>query len=251
MLTYTPQQLLHTLEKLAPLALAEDWDNAGLLVACDTPVTRVLTALEITPAVLAEAVEKGCQLIVCHHPVIFDPLKSIDHNSIVYQLIRAGVSAICMHTNLDIAPGGTGDTLAGLLGLANVRPFGHGNLGRLGTLPQPMSAAALAALCKQKLRTAVRFVNSEKPLHTVAIVTGAGGSAWADAQTAGAEVLLTGEAKHHDALDAAAAGMALIAAGHWGTEAPIAAVLAQFLQRECSGLEVFVSESMADPFCDC
>ncbi len=250
MLTVTPRQVLQTLEQLAPVSLAEDWDNVGLLVECETPVRRVLTALEITPAVLQEAIAKDCQLIVCHHPVIFDPLKSIAYNNVVYKMIQAGVSGICMHTNLDIAPGGTGDALAGLLKLQNVQPFGHGDMGRMGRLPVAMSAGQLAALCKEKLHTAVRWVDSAQPLQTVAIVTGAGGSAWADAQAAGADALITGEAKHHDALNAAAAGMALIAAGHYGTEAPVAAVLADFLKKEISGLQVFVSENMADPFCD-
>ncbi len=250
MQSVTVQQVLRSLEALAPAALAEDWDNVGALVECDTPVTGILTALEITPAVLEEAVRKGCQLIACHHPVIFEPLRSVHHDTIVYKMIRAGVSAVCMHTNLDIAPGGTGDTLAGLLDLCDVQPFGHGDMGRIGSLPAAVSAAELALTCKEKLHTAVRYVESGSPLQRVAIVTGSGGSAWADAKAAGADVLVTGEAKHHDALDAAEAGIALIAAGHYGTEAPIAPVLADWLKKEFPGIRVSVSESMADPFRD-
>ena len=107
------------LKELAPLELAEDWDNPGLLVDCGRPVGRVLTCLDITGPVVREAQEKGCDLVVSHHPVIFRPLKALQEGQVPCLLLKAGISAICMHTNLDAAEGGVNDVLAKKLGLLN------------------------------------------------------------------------------------------------------------------------------------
>lgn len=111
----TVQQLYEAMQRIAPLELAEHWDNPGLLVDCAGEVTRVLVTLDITPEVVAEAAAKHCEAIVAHHPVIFDPLKKLGPQDVPFQLVRAGVSAICMHTNLDAAAGGVNEVLAGYL----------------------------------------------------------------------------------------------------------------------------------------
>ena len=116
-MSVTVQQILGLLQTLAPPELACSWDNVGLLVDADTPVSRVLTTLDITAAVVQEAAENDCQLIVSHHPVIFDPLKRIGAGDVPALLLKNNISAICMHTNLDAAPGGVNDTLADLLGM--------------------------------------------------------------------------------------------------------------------------------------
>ena len=110
------QEIYDTLQKIAPPELACSWDNVGLLVNAGTPVTGVLTALDITPAVVREAVENDCELIVSHHPVIFDPLRRLDKDDVPAMLMQNGISAICMHTNLDAAPGGVNDMLSDVLG---------------------------------------------------------------------------------------------------------------------------------------
>ena len=246
----TNQDVLRVLEALAPPALAEGWDNVGLLVDSGQPVRGILTALDITADTVAEAAEKGCDLLVSHHPVIFDPPKRLDYNNVLYKMIRADVSAICMHTNLDCAAGGTGDTLAALLGLREVRAFtaeGDAALGRIGQLPAPLSAEQLAALCGKVLYTPVRFADGGRPVQKVAVVTGAGDCV-ADALAAGADALVTGEVRYHHALDAAAAGLSLVEAGHFGTEAPIATVLAERLRTTFPDTPVFVSERMHDVF---
>ena len=111
------QEIYDTLQKIAPPELACSWDNVGLLVNAGTPVTGVLTALDITPAVVREAVENDCELIVSHHPVIFDPLRRLDKDDVPALLMQNGISAICMHTNLDAAPGGVNDMLSDVLGI--------------------------------------------------------------------------------------------------------------------------------------
>ena len=107
----TVQQIYEEMQCIAPLALAESWDNPGLLVDCGGEVSRVLVTLDITPEVVEEAARKGCGLIVSHHPVIFSPLKKLSGQDVAFQLVKNGISAICMHTNLDAAEGGVAEEL--------------------------------------------------------------------------------------------------------------------------------------------
>ena len=112
------------LDGWAPFSTAMSFDNAGLLAGnAEEEVQTVLLALDITPDVVREAVSCGAQLIVSHHPVIFDPLKRLTPDSAPWLLARHAIAAICAHTNLDLAPGGVNTCLAARLGLANVRPL--------------------------------------------------------------------------------------------------------------------------------
>ena len=129
----TVQQLYEAMQRIAPLELAESWDNPGLLVDCAGEVTRVLVTLDITPEVVTEAAAKYCEAIVAHHPVIFDPLKKLGPQDVPFQLVRVGISAICMHTNLDAAAGGVNEVLAGIFGplqCTGRRPGGTGQICR-------------------------------------------------------------------------------------------------------------------------
>ena len=234
------------LKELAPLELAEDWDNPGLLVDCGRPVGRILTCLDITGPVVREAQEKGCDLVVSHHPVIFRPLKALQEGQVPCLLLKAGISAICMHTNLDAAPGGVNDTLAQRMGLREVEPFAEG-MGRIGWINE-MSAHQLAQETARVLHARVQWVDGGKPIRRLALITGSGGSMLEDAIRAGADALLTGEASHHAALDALAAGVTLVAAGHYATEFPVAQTLATRLGDRFRDLEVLVSETDRDPY---
>ncbi|MCI6740770.1 MAG: Nif3-like dinuclear metal center hexameric protein [Bacteroidales bacterium] len=234
------------LKELAPLELAEDWDNPGLLVDCGRPVGRVLTCLDITGPVVREAQEKGCDLVVSHHPVIFRPLKALQEGQVPCLLLKAGISAICMHTNLDAAPGGVNDTLAQWMGLREVEPFAEG-MGRIGWIEE-MSAHQLAQETARILHARVQWADGGKPIRRLALITGSGGSMLEDAIRAGADALLTGEASHHAALDALAAGVTLVAAGHYATEFPVAQTLATRLGDRFRDLEVLVSETDRDPY---
>ncbi len=234
------------LKELAPLELAEDWDNPGLLVDCGRPVGRILTCLDITGPVVREAQEKGCDLVVSHHPVIFRPLKALQEGQVPCLLLKAGISAICMHTNLDAAPGGVNDTLAQRMGLREVEPFAEG-MGRIGWINE-MSARQLAQETARVLHARVQWADGGKPIRRLALITGSGGSMLEDAIRAGADALLTGEASHHAALDALAAGVTLVAAGHYATEFPVAQTLATRLGDRFRDLEVLVSETDRDPY---
>lgn len=223
----------------APWDTAEEWDNCGLLVRMADKVTGVVCALDITPETIAFAGEKGCNTLVSHHPVIFHPLKRLCGSQPAMQAARAGMNALCAHTNLDKAPGGVCETLARAVGLADIRPAG--GFCWLGKLPAPLPLAALARQVADRLAAPAQYTASleKKPVRTVAVVSGAGGDLFGEAAALGADCLVTGEAGHHDFLDAAAVGLPIIAAGHWGTERLIAPVLARRLEEAFPGLPVF------------
>ena len=251
------QTIYEAMTRIAPPELAESWDNPGLLVDCGRPAVRALTALDITPAVVDEAKRLGCEVIVAHHPVIFSPLKRLDRQDVSFLLVEAGISAICMHTNFDAAEGGVNDTLAGLFGMRSPAPFagGCGRVGEIDPLPVPTLAALarerLGALCVPPLEgpaVQVKYTDNGRPVRRLAVISGSGGSLFAEALAVGADCLLTGEASHHAAIDAARLGLGLIAAGHYATEYPAAAALAARLQEAVPGLVVIASRENRDPF---
>lgn len=246
-MSVTVQSVLQVLQQYAPVELACDWDNVGLLVDAGRPVSRIATALDITPAVVAEAAQNGCELIVAHHPVIFHPFKRIEAGDVPALLLQNGISAICMHTNLDAAPGGVNDTLAGLLGMTETEVFAEG-CGRIGRLENPTTAEALARRCADLLGSHPQYVEADRPVARLAEVSGAGGSYLEEAVALGADCLVTGEAAHHIALEARRLGVGLVVAGHWATEHPIAAVLANKLAAALPGVETMACQADIDPF---
>lgn len=238
------QQVLEILEQIAPPELACSWDNVGLLVDAGRPVTSIMTALDITADVVRDAAESGCELIVSHHPVIFDPLRRVTAEDVPAMLLQNGISAICMHTNLDAAPGGVNDVLADLLRIENRRDFAD-NCGRIGTLNVPTTAQQLAETCSRMLHTYCKFVEADHPVEKLAEVSGAGGSYLQQAIDEGADCLVTGEAAHHIAILAKQKGVGLVVAGHWGTEHPVVFALADALTERLPK-EVTVAPSLAD-----
>lgn len=253
----TVQQVYEVMQRLAPPELAEHWDNPGLLVDCGGDVRRVLVTLDITPEVVAEAAAKQCTVIVAHHPVIFDPLKKLGPQDVPFQLVRAGISAICMHTNLDAAAGGVNEVLAGIFGMQDPEPFA-GGCGRVGSI-EPITVPQLARKAQQELAARcnapdagpavqVKFADTGKPVQRLAVISGAGGSLFEEALAVGADCLLTGEANHHHACDAKRLGLSLIAAGHYATEFPVTAAVAEKLRAALPGVEVLVSTANKDPY---
>lgn len=233
------------IERIAPPALAKEWDNVGLLISGgQTSVRHILVVLDITPAVAEEAARLGCELIVAHHPVIFHPLKTLRHTDAAYILARAGISALCAHTNWDAAAGGVNDVLAAMLGLQNPQPL---DFGRIGDLPGAMPPEAFAAHCQNAVGRRVQFATGTRPVKKVVVAGGGGGDLLPFALDAGADALFTGEAGHHDALDAAAAGLTLVLGGHYATEQPSMAVLAGKLRAQFKDLQVTQSLCEADP----
>lgn len=253
----TVQQVYEEMQRIAPLELAESWDNPGLLVDCGGTVQKVLVTLDITPEVVEEAARKHCEVIVAHHPVIFSPLKKIGPQDVPCQLVRAGISAICMHTNLDAAEGGVNEVLAGIFGMKNLETFADG-CGRVGEI-ELNSVKGLAYQVQKELASRcnlpengpavqIKLVDNGRMVKRLAVISGAGGSLFEEAIAVGADCLLTGEANHHHAIDAKRLGLSLIAAGHYATEFPVTAAVAEKLRAALPELDVLVSEANKDPY---
>lgn len=255
----TVQEIYDGINQKAPFSLQESWDNSGLLAGDpDAPVQRVLLALDITDQVIDEAAALGAQLIVSHHPVIFNPVKHITlapddlvgHK--LWNLARHNIAAICCHTNLDAAEGGVNSTLARRLGLMEIgqlaqegtdeqgRPYG---IGRVGLLPQEMEPEAFLALVQERLTPhCLRYAGATRPIRRVAVGGGACGSMMADALRAGCDAFVTADLKYNHFLDAAELGLMLVDAGHFPTENVVLPVLQDWLGTSFPELEVTVSQ---------
>ena len=219
----TVRQVYDFINEFAPFETQVAYDNSGLLVGHpDQAVTGVHFALDVTDKVIDEALENGANLIVTHHPMMFSPIKRLvetDYQArLLCRLIRGGISLISAHTNLDQAAGGINDVLAARIGLTYIT--GEGFV-RVGTLPASMTAAELAQHISKTLGDTVRVMgNPLAMVERVGMCSGSGADEWPAAAALGAQAFLTGEAKHHIALEAAAAGVVILEAGHHATEEP-------------------------------
>jgi dinuclear metal center YbgI/SA1388 family protein len=357
------RDLLPILEDIAPLRHAEPWDNVGLITGDpDDTVERVLLTIDCAPAVMAEAVAGRCELVVTYHPPLLEPIKSIPAKSVLHRALRSGIALYSLHTAFDVAPGGTNDFLADVLGVteraplkveapreaqcklvtfapeedvdrvakalfdagagiigkykwcsyrspgtgtffgeegtnpsvgaagklervAEIRletvvplhrqeevvkalraahpyeepafdlvrllspPEGRG-IGRTGTLPRPVARRELIERVKQGLGVSGVLVAgpTEGDVTRVAVCAGAGRGLLREALAAGAELYLTGELPHHDALRAAAAGMTVVCALHSNTERAALGRIKERLEKEAAGLAVSLSREDRDPF---
>ena len=230
----TVQQVYDFINERAPFETQLGFDNSGLLVgdpSCE--VTGIHFALDVTSKVIDEAIANGANLIVTHHPMMFSPIKRLVETNyearLLCRLIREGISLIAAHTNLDQAVGGINDVLANQIGLTNVT--GEGFV-RVGSLSLPMTAGELAESISNALGDVVRVMgNPFVMVDKVGMCSGSGADEWATAAAMGAQAFLTGEAKHHIALEASDAGMVILEAGHHATEAPGIFALADALQK--------------------
>lgn len=249
----TLREIEKAIYDLAPGELAMEGDNVGLLIGRpDREVTKILVALDVTEAVAEEAAAWGANLIVAHHPVMncaWSPVQTIRDDKpqgrLLLGLLENGVAAICMHTNLDRADGGVNDALAARLGLRQVEklPGGDGVL-RLGELPGEMALPEFLKWVKAALgANGVRFTDSGKLIHKVAVGGGAcGGYLWAAAEN-GCDAFVTADLKYNQFLDARDLGLTVIDAGHFPTEDVVCPVLAGYLEKKFPGVQIKKSTS--------
>lgn len=258
------REVVRQLEALAPLALAEEWDNVGLLVGSGAwTAKRALLTIDLTEEVLEEALARGAQMVVAYHPPLFEPLRRLTDASpgerIILGAARAGLAIHSPHTALDAAPGGVNDWLAEGLGAAAITPLQaavdpdapDSGLGRLVTLREPATLGDLAQRVKGHLG-AKRLLVAESTLppdehRVIGLCAGAGGSLLPAALARGATAFLTGEMRHHDVLATRAAGCAVLLAGHTNTERGYLPRLAERLGKALPELEILLSERDRDP----
>ena len=229
----------------APRELAESWDNVGLLVGDpEAEVHRVLVALDVTPQVVAEAIEKGCQLIAAHHPVMncawnqVQTVRTDDRQGrVLTELIRHGIAAICMHTNLDAAEGGVNDQLARALGLTDTIPLNEQKIGRIGTLSceKPLEQF-LHDVVKSLGCRGLRYRSGGRPVRRVAVGGGACGEYIPQALAQGCDTFVTSDLRYNDFLDTQ--GLNLIDAGHFPTEDVVCAEVVRRLQKAFPDIRV-------------
>jgi dinuclear metal center YbgI/SA1388 family protein len=191
-----------------------------------TEVCRVLITLDVTEEVVDYAIESAFDLIISHHPLIFKPLSSVnesDHISRkVIKLLNSGISVFSFHTRADKVTGGVNDKLAELLGLENVRPFGEGYLGRIGTIEGECELQDFAYRVKQLTGSdMIRYSDGYNEVFTVALVGGDGKDYVRQALLAGADTYISGRIGYNVMEEAPEMGINLIEAGHYFTEQPV------------------------------
>jgi dinuclear metal center YbgI/SA1388 family protein len=247
----TIQDLLDILQQITPTHLAADWDNVGLLVGNPRQeVHHVLVALDPLEALLDQARDNGCDLIITHHPIIFRPLHSLRTDTpiggFLARAVRETIGVIACHTNLDAIQNGVSDVLAHLLDMQEARPLipAEGGceatcgLGRIGTLPAPLPPEEFLGRLRQACAPPWILEAGGRPqqIHTVAVC---GGSCSDLAETAlrlGADVFVTAEVKHNIARWAEEAGLWLLDAGHFATEQPAMTVFRDTLRQRFAAL---------------
>ncbi len=229
------EEWIEKLNELAPESCACSWDNPGLLTGrMDKEIRRVFVALDATDAVVDQAVRGGADLLLTHHPLIFTPVKRINDGDFIgrrlLKLIGNDICCYAMHTNFDAAPGCMADLAAARMHLLESSPLEvmgekegvpYG-IGKAGILMESLSLRELAEQVKEAFGlpyvTVYGAGQAEGLIRRAAICPGSGRGMAAEAKKAGAQVLITGDIGHHDGIDAAADGVAVIDAGHYGLE---------------------------------
>ncbi len=250
----TVQTIYDFLKSLAPEHMAYDWDHVGLLCGrSDREVRKILVALDPFPSVCREAKERGCELLVTHHPILWK-LESVNDSTItgrdMLYLIENGISALNAHTNLDCAPGGVNDCLAARLGLENVRvidPAGTDPQGRdYGLLRGGDIAETQPEVFVRRVKEALgcsglRYVPG-RAIRKVAVGGGSCGDSLYRIRELGYDALVTADCKYNQFADAQEYGITLIDAGHFETENPVCTYLAEELQKAFPHVEVLLSQ---------
>lgn len=210
------------LDKLVHFDTQEEWDNSGLLVGSrDKQVAKIAIMLDATPTNITKAINNNVDLIVCHHPVIFNPIKQLHSNDAVYRLARNDIALIAVHTPWDSAKDGVGFVLASTISLEKITavPTKNGNtMVKMGYLPGHMPEAEFCNYVKQKIGVPfVRYVSTKENIKKVAVCGGAGAE-FMDEVAKIADAYVTADIKYHEFLHAQEIGLTLIDAGHFTTE---------------------------------
>lgn len=253
-------EIIDKLNELAPASYAAEWDNSGFQAGRrDKEIKKVYIALDATDEVIEKAVEKGADLLLTHHPLLFRAVRRVDSEDVegrkLIRLIREDLCCFAMHTNFDVM--GMADAAADEIGLKKREvlevtyedEIAKEGFGRIGKLSCIMTLQECAQFVRDKFDLShVRiFGDPQAVLETAAILPGSGKSMIGAAVKKGADVLITGDIGHHEGIDANAAGLLLIDAGHYGIEKIFIPYLSEYLRRECRELEVFEDDS-PEPF---
>lgn len=252
--------IVTALDHFAPLPLQEGWDNAGLQVGLPAAeVSGALLCLDVTEAIIDEAVRSGCNLIVSHHPLIFRPLRHItgatEPERVVRRCLREDIAVVSMHTNLDNAPQGVNRRIADTLGLTDIRLIGRrsgggieGGSGVIGRLQGPMAADDFIIEVKRRFDVECALAGEllRRPIATVAICGGAGDCLLDEAIAEGADAFITGEIHYHTYFGHQQE-IQLLAIGHYQSEQFTAQLLADILAEAFPEMKLCVAQTNTNP----
>ena len=271
------KQVLEALERFAPLPLQESWDNAGLQIGLtEAEVSGALLCLDVTEAVVDEAIRRGCNLIVSHHPLLFRGLKQVaDMNDVqrtVRRAIKEDICVVSMHTNLDNAQDGVNFKIAEKLTPPPAPPRkergetppltpprvergikGMGDEQKPGqwvmlTLESPMESRTFVEYVKDRMEAQCAMCNEllHRPIQKVAICGGAGDFLLDDVIAAGADAFVTGEMHYHQYFGHEQE-IQICVIGHYESEHFTTEVLRDVIERECPGVRCCIAETNTNP----
>ena len=254
------RQVLDALEQFAPLPLQESWDNAGLqLGLTEADVSGALLCLDVNEKIVDEAIRKGCNLIVSHHPLLFRGLKQISGADYVQRCVikalKNDVVIVSMHTNMDNALGGVNWKIAERLGLQNSRFFAQKTIdgveagsGVIGELPSEMAADDFVLLLKRQFDVECAQCNEllRRPIRKVAICGGAGDFLLDDALRQGADAFITGEMHYHQYFGYEQR-LQICVIGHYQSEQYTAEIFRDIINKECPGVRTEIAETNTNP----
>ncbi len=256
------KEVIHALEQFAPLPLQEDFDNAGLQVGLTgtEEVSGALLCLDVTEEVVDEAISLGCNLVVSHHPLIFQKLRRItDANYVQRSIIKAiknDITIVSMHTNMDAAVGGVNYKIAQKLGLTNLQFFGKtkeedgikGGDGVIGEWQEPKAADDLVLALRKEFNVESVQCNQllRRGIKRVAICGGAGAFLLNDAIAAGADAFITGEMRYHEYFGHEQE-IQICVIGHYQSEQYTSEIFRDIIERECPGVKCHISRVNTNP----
>ncbi len=221
------KEIVGRLRESFPEEIASKGDPVGLQIgSMEAEVTKVMTTLDVRPQGVEEAVEKGVNFIVSHHPVMFRPAHNLDYsdpqNAMYANIIKNGITIYSIHTNSDKAQNGSSDWEAEELGLQDIAPFALDDdgiaIGRKGKLPQTMSAYDFAYYVKDKMNIKMaRLItaDNQKPITTVGFICGDGVKYWRRALEDNLDAFITGDVYYHVGHDIISSGLTVVDPGHY------------------------------------
>ena len=261
------KDVIKIMETIAPPKLAESYDNVGLMVGSkDEEVIKILVALDVTLEVINEAIEKQCNLILTHHPILFLKPKTITTDTLlgkkIIKLIENKINVYSSHTNLDAVESGLNDIATELLGYDNHRVLEinkgiENNNNGVGRVIKVNSSLTLIELCnkiKEKYNTPfVRYAgNKDKEINTIALINGSGENYFALAAGNGCDCIITGDTSYHHVSDIIEDNIAVIDAGHFITEWPAMKLIGRKLNNIIKDMgfnnKVIISTCSFDPY---
>ena len=252
--------MLSALEQFAPLPLQESWDNAGLQVGLtEAEVSGALLCLDVNEQIIDEAIRKGCNLVVSHHPLLFRGLKQISGQDYVQRTvikaIKHDIVIVSMHTNMDNALNGVNWRIAERLGLKDCRFFAQKTVdgveagsGVIGEFQQPLAASDFVKQVKDRFGVVCAQCNEllQRPVRKVAICGGAGDFLLDDAVALGADAFITGE-MHYHVYFGYEQRIQICVIGHYQSEQFTAEIFRDIIAKECPGVTTFIAETSTNP----